>query len=75
MTRSDLVSVMPYSLDRSRFSGSSEADELGDKRVTAEPQVTEITLDTVVPEVVTAVLEGTYIPVLVMNYTVRAVAR
>ena len=74
-TRNDLVSVMPYSLDRSKFSGSSEADELGLMRASDESQVTEITLDTVVPEVVTAVLEGTYVPVLVMNYTVRAVAR
>jgi hypothetical protein len=66
---------MPYSLDRSKFSGSSEADELGLMRASDESQVTEITLDTVIPEVVTIVLEGTYVPVLVMNYTVRAVAR
>ncbi len=75
MTRNDLVSVMPYNLDSSRFSDPSEADELTLKEAMVESLVTEITLDAVVPEVVTVVLGGSYVPVLVMNHTVRAVDR
>ena len=75
MTRNDLVSVMPYSLHRSEFSDSSEADMVSLEGELSESSVTEITLEAVVTDVVSAVLEGTYVPVLVMNYTVRAVAR
>ncbi|MDJ0274315.1 MAG: hypothetical protein QXP81_04995 [Nitrososphaerota archaeon] len=74
MTRADLVSVMPYSLDRSRLAASADEETgLGDAAIDAQSNV--IRIETTVQDVIAAVLEGSYVPVLVMNHTVRAVAR
>lgn len=75
MTRADLVSVTPYSLDRSRVAVQSAEDETGLGDAAPEPASSSIRIDTTVQDVVAAVLEGSYVPVLVMNHTVRAIAR
>ncbi len=75
ITRNDLVSVMPYSLDRSRFSSQLDPEEISLKDAPSEAQEVTIALDTVVNDVLTSILGGTYVPVLVTNHTVRAVAR